>query len=192
LKRALKSASIRGPRRVGHRVARANIVQLVLLAVLPAIDQSVDRGHTLTSECPSYKRPQQQMPRVRPLLQQKVQVSFFFNEGCRPQTQQHPLHLRLWGAIAGRGSGASGSISLDVAACCRSTGERVPTPNMTPIEDAWMRRVVRFWNSLASLPMCHLFLLELGVVTVFLFGVTSRSPTWAGSVMKALGGIGYP
>jgi hypothetical protein len=37
---------------------------------------------------------------------------------------------------------------------------------MNPIEDAWMRRVVRFWNLLASLPTGHL-LLELSVVIVF-------------------------
>jgi hypothetical protein len=46
----------------------------------------------------------------------------------------------------------------------------VPTPalleelNMTPIADAWMRHVVRFWNSLASLPMGNIFARELRVV----------------------------
>jgi hypothetical protein len=61
---------------------------------------------------------------------------------------------------------------------------------MTPIEDAWMHRVVRFWSSLASLPTGHLF----SRVTRgdCLLGVTTRSPMWAGSVMKALRDLGYP
>jgi hypothetical protein len=75
----------------------------------------------------------------------------------------------------------------------------VPTPvlldelNMTPTEDAWMSRVVRFWNSLASVPTGHLFArvargdCSLGVTTW-----CTRSPTWAGSVMKVHWDMGYP
>jgi hypothetical protein len=56
---------------------------------------------------------------------------------------------------------------------------------MTPIEDAWMRRVVRFWNSLASLPTGHLFArVARGDC---LLGVTTRSPTWAGSAQSSPG-----
>ena len=72
----------------------------------------------------------------------------------------------------------------------------VPTPilleelNMAPLEDTWTRRVVRFWNSLASLPPTHLFA-RVARGDCFL-GVTTRSPTWAGSVMKAIRDLGYP
>jgi hypothetical protein len=74
--------------------------------------------------------------------------------------------------------------------------QSVPTPvlreelNMTPFEDAWMRRVVHFWNSLASLPTGHLFT-RVAQGDRFL-GVTTRSPTLAGSVMKTLRDIAYP
>jgi hypothetical protein len=53
-----------------------------------------------------------------------------------------------------------------------------------------MRRVVQFWNLLASIPTGHLFArVARGDC---LLNVTTRSPTWAGSVMKALRDIGYP
>ena len=53
-----------------------------------------------------------------------------------------------------------------------------------------MRRVLRFWNSLASLPPGHLFA-RVARGDCFL-GVTTHSPTWAGSVMTAVRDLGYP
>ena len=61
---------------------------------------------------------------------------------------------------------------------------------MPPIEDTWLIRVVRFWNSLASLPQGHLFArVARGDCSI---GVTTRSPTWAGTVMKEVLAVGYP
>ncbi len=71
-----------------------------------------------------------------------------------------------------------------------------PTPvcleelGMASVEDTWMQRVVRFWNSSASLPTDHLFA-RMARGDCFL-GVTTRLPTWAGSVMKAVHDFGYP
>ena len=61
---------------------------------------------------------------------------------------------------------------------------------MAPLEDTWTRRVLRFWNSLESLPPTHLFA-RVARGDCFL-GVTTCSPTWAGSVMKAIRDLGYP
>jgi hypothetical protein len=72
--------------------------------------------------------------------------------------------------------------------------ESVPTPvlleklNTTPIEDAWMRRVVLL--ELVNVPSYASSLCSSCPGDCFLH-VTTRSPTWAGSVMKALRDILY-
>jgi hypothetical protein len=59
--------------------------------------------------------------------------------------------------------------------------------HMTPNEDAWIRRFMHLKIlELVSVPACgHLFA-RVARGGCFL-GVTTRSPIWAGSVMKALG-----
>ena len=53
---------------------------------------------------------------------------------------------------------------------------------MLPLEDTWLLRVVRFWNSLASHPAGHLF--ARVAKGDYSLGVTTWSPTWAGSLMQ--------
>ncbi len=71
-----------------------------------------------------------------------------------------------------------------------------PTPvslrelTLAPIADTRIQSVVRLWNSLASLPNDHRF--AQVAHGDCLFGVAKRSPTWDGSVMKAVRDIGYP
>lgn len=62
--------------------------------------------------------------------------------------------------------------------------------DVAPLEDTWLIRVVRFWNSLVSLPEGHLFA-KIARGDCYL-GVTTRSPTWAASIMKEVLAVGYP
>ncbi len=61
---------------------------------------------------------------------------------------------------------------------------------MASVEDTWMQPLVRLWNTLASLPAAHVFA-PVARGDCFL-GVTTRLPTWAGSVLKAVPDLGYP
>ena len=58
------------------------------------------------------------------------------------------------------------------------------------LEDIWLKRAVTFWNSIARLPENHLYA-RVARGDCFL-GVSSHTPTWAGSFMQALVRVGYP
>jgi hypothetical protein len=136
-------------------------------------------------------------------------VSIGFLYGCSPlvlyRVPAGSYACEIWAFRAFGASLPVGATALQTAylsMLCHIAGVRklplksVPTPvllkelNMTPIEIAWMRRVVRFWNLLAPFSTGHLFArVARGDC---LLGVTTMLPTWACSVMKALRDIGYP